>query len=221
MKGDCVEDGGLLTSQGHRLVSQDDTLVIAVRELEHLFVDPPQNPFSPYEVELTGESGLKRIVRWLSATSAGAMAPYYRIGHKHKRLLILLPGEPISSETTQQARDALKRYCEFKIADNEKEIFIAKRQARRLLLFGFLLMMGCLIVSLILSSDTITTTTFWTATLAEGFNIIGWVLLWHPFEAWMYDAIPLTIESRVFAFLNGLDLQVQPQTSPKPPTASP
>jgi hypothetical protein len=195
------------------LVNHNETLLIAVRELEHLFVDPPKNPFSPYEVELMGESGLQRIVRLLSSTSAGALSPFYRVGHKHTRIIVLLPPDAIQpdADTIQtQARDALTRFCELKIADNEKELFITMRQAGRLLLFGFFLLLGCMGLSLLFSSDK-TPDALWTATLAEGFNIIGWVLLWHPFEAYLYDPIPIRIESRVYTFLNSLVLEVRPQ----------
>jgi hypothetical protein len=108
-------------------INNEGTLLIAVRELEHLFVDPPKNPFSSYEVEIMGESGLKRIVRLLSSTSAGALAPFYHVGHKYKRIIVLLPPAVIQPDATQQqARDALTRYCDLKIADNQKELFITR-----------------------------------------------------------------------------------------------
>jgi hypothetical protein len=200
---------------GHMMFHHEETssLLIAVRELEHLFVAPPKNPFSPYEVELMGESGLQRIVRMLSSTSAGALAPFYHVGHKHKRIIVLLPPDAIQLDdgiTQQQARDALARYCELKIADNEKELFITKRQAGRLLLFGLGMLLACMSLSVLFSSDKFPEA-LWTTTLAEGFNIIGWVLLWHPFEAFLYDPIPMRIESRVYTFLNSLVLEVRPQ----------
>jgi hypothetical protein len=191
---------------------EEETLLIAVRELEHLFVDPPKNPFSTYEVELMGESGLKRIVRLLSSTSAGALAPFYHVGHKHKRIIVLLPPDAIQPDdiTQQQARDAMTRYCELKIADNEKEQFITKRQAGRLLMFGLGMLVACMGLSVLFSSGK-TPDALWAMALAEGFNIIGWVLLWHPFEAFLYSPIPIRIESRVYAFLNSLVLDVRPQ----------
>jgi hypothetical protein len=190
---------------------EEETLLIAVRELEHLFVAPLKNPFSSYEVELMGESGLKRIVRLLSSTSAGALAPFYHVGHKHKRIIVLLPPNAIQPTITQQhAREALTRYCQLKIADNDKELFIMKRQAGRLLTFGLLMLLACMFLSVLFSSDK-TPDALWATTLAEGFNIIGWVLLWHPFEAFLYDPIPLRIESRIHTFLNSLVLEVRPQ----------
>jgi hypothetical protein len=197
---------------GRMMFQHEETssLLIAVRELEHLFVAPPKNPFSLYEVELMGESGLQRIVRMLSSTSAGALAPFYRVGHKHKRIIVLLPPDAIQPGDEQQARDALARYCELKIADNEKELFITKRQSGRLLTFGLGMLLVCMSLSVLFSSDK-TPDALWTTTLAEGFNIIGWVLLWHPFEAFLYDPIPIRIESRVYSFLNSLVLEVRPQ----------
>jgi hypothetical protein len=205
-------DNTLSTSRMLLLIDHEGTLLIAVRELEHLFVDPPKNPFSPYEVELMGESGLKRIVRLLSSTSAGALAPFYHVGHKYKRIIVLLPPAAIQTDTTQQqARDALTRYCELKIADNQKELFITKRQAGRLLLFGFGLLLGCMGLSLLFNSEK-TPDALWSTTLAEGFNIIGWVFLWHPFEAFMYNPIPITIESRIYSFLNQMEIEIRPQS---------
>jgi hypothetical protein len=195
-----------------RLIDHEGTLLIAVRELEHLFVDPPKNPFSSYEVEIMGESGLKRIVRLLSSTSAGALAPFYHVGHKYKRIIVLLPHAAIQPDVTQQqARDALTLYCELQIADNQKELFITKRQNVRLLMFGFGMLLGCMGLSLLFSSEK-TPDALWTTTLAEGFNIIGWVFLWHPFEAYMYDPIPINIESRVYSFLNQMEIEIRPQS---------
>jgi hypothetical protein len=56
---------------------ETDILLIAVRELEHFFVDP--GPFSLFEVKLMGKPGFKGIVRLLSSTSAGAIAPLYHV----------------------------------------------------------------------------------------------------------------------------------------------
>ena len=155
---------------------------------------------------------MQRIVRLLSSTSAGALAPFYHVGHKHKRIIVLLPPDAIQQLeiTQQQARDALTRYCALKIADNEKELFITKRQAGRLLTFGIGMLLVCMSLSVLFSSDKVPEA-LWTTTLAEGFNIIGWVLLWHPFEAFLYDPIPIRIESRVYSFLNSLVLEVRPQ----------
>jgi hypothetical protein len=198
-------------SDGRMLVNNEETLLIAVRDLRHLFVDPEKDPFSPFEVEIMGESGLSRIIRLLSSTSEGSLAPFYRVGHKHKLLIVLLPPEAIQADTAQKARDALTRYCELQIADNKKELYITKRQAGRLLWFGVGLLLVCMGLSLLFSSGN-TPDALWTTTLSEGFNIIGWVFLWHPFEAYMYDPIPITIETRIFSFLNQMEIEIRPQT---------
>lgn len=199
------------SSSGRMLVINEETLLIAVRDLRHLFVDPEKDPFSPFEVEITGESGLSRIVRLLSSTSEGSLAPFYRVGHKYKHLVVLLPQEAIQPDTARKARDALTRYCELQIADNKKELYITKRQAGRLLMFGVELLLVCMGLSLFFSSGN-TPDALWTKTLAEGFNIIGWVFLWHPFEAYMYDPIPITIETRIYSFLNQMEIQIRPQS---------
>jgi hypothetical protein len=199
------------TSDGRMLVNNKETLLIAMRDLRHLFQDPEKDPFSPYEVEIMGESGLSRIVRLLSSTSEGSLAPFYRVGHKHKRIIVLLPHEAIQPDTAQKARDALSHYCELQIADNKKELYITRRQAGRLLTFGFGLLLVCMGLSLLFSSSK-TPDALWAKTLAEGFNIIGWVFLWHPFEAYMYDPIPITIESRIYSFLKQMEIEIRPQS---------
>ena len=69
---------------GRMLVNnKPETSLIAVRDLEHLFVGPEKDPFSPLEVASMGESGLSRIIQlFIFILSCGP--------HKYKYLSVLL-----------------------------------------------------------------------------------------------------------------------------------
>ena len=54
-------------------------------------------------------------------------------------------------------------------------------------------------------------------TLGEGFNVIGWVMLWRPVEAYFFNPIPLRKSSAVHRFLKTLQIEIRPQ--PREPAA--
>ena len=75
---------------GRMLVNNKETSLIAVRDLEHLFVDPEKDPFSLLEVASMGESGLSHIIQlFIFVLSCGS--------HKYKHLIVLLPHPSPSS----------------------------------------------------------------------------------------------------------------------------
>ena len=50
--------------------------------------------------------------------------------------------------------------------------------------------------------------------LGEGFNVIGWVMLWRPVEAYFFDPLPLQNSSAVHRLLSTLRIESRVQPSP-------
>ena len=56
-----------------------------------------------------------------------------------------------------------------------------------------------------------TTTQRFSNALGEGFNVIGWVMLWRPVEAYFFNPIPIRTSSTVHRFLKTLRIEIRPQ----------
>jgi len=205
---------------------KEDELVIAVRELKHLFTAPDEDPWSPYEVEVAGEPGLLRVVRHLESHKLAQPLllqfvfrvftwPQYFTGGQlpkdPKRLVVLLPGDAIESDTTERTSMALRRYCELKIGDKRTELRRTRILNFILLAFGVGFLFLFFFLSVLLSSDKVDDNV-WTETFAEGFDVLAWVMLWHPWEALFYDPIPLRNTIRVYKLLMSLQLEIRPQS---------
>jgi hypothetical protein len=186
-------------------LSHDPDLVVRVGEIRDLFVAPDTDPLAQNEGEVMGEPALRRVARKLMA--ARKMSG----GHK---LVVLLPEEKIEPGLTECAGKALVRYCGLKLEDNEAELRLMRREAGRLLLRGVLILLVCVAVSSVFRSETITfLPPIVSSALGEGFNVIGWVMLWRPVETYFFNPIPIRTSSKVHRFLQSLQIEIRPQPS--------
>ena len=153
-----------------------------------------------------GEPALLRVVRRLMAA---------RKMSDTRKLVVLLPGDKIEPGLAERVRAALQRYCTLKLEDNDAQLRLMRREAGRLLLRGMLILLVCVGVSSVFRSETITfLPPLINNALGEGFNVIGWVMLWAPVEAYFFDPIPIRTSSTVHRFLESLQIEIRPQRPP-------
>jgi hypothetical protein len=189
-------------------LSQDQELVVRVGEIRDLFTAPDTDPLAQNEGEVMGEPALLRVARKLMATRKMTGA---------RKLVVLLPKDKIEPGLAERARRALVRYCTLKLEDNDAQLRIARREAGRLLLRGILILLFCVGVSSVFRSETITfLPPLVNSALGEGFNIIGWVMLWAPVETYFFSPIPIRTSSTVHRFLKSLQIEIRPQTGAAP-----
>jgi hypothetical protein len=180
-----------------------EELMVRVGEIRDLFVAPDTDPLAQHEGEVMGEPALRRVARKLMAARKMSGA---------RTLVVLLPGDKIEPGLAERAREALVRYCTLKLEDNEAELQIMRREAGRLLLRGMLILLVCVGVSSVFRSETITfLSPLINNALGEGFNVIGWVMLWRPVETYFFNPIPIRTSSAVHRFLKTLRIEVRPQ----------
>lgn len=185
---------------------ENHELVVQVAEISHLFTAPDTDPLAQHEGEVMGEPALLRVVRRLLAARKMDGAA---------KLVVLLPADKIEPGVVERARTALTRYCTLKLEDNDAQLRITRREAARLLLRGLLILAVCVALSSLFRSDAITfLPPFLRNTLGEGFNVIGWVMLWRPVEAFFFDPLPIRRSSAVHRFLSSLQLEIRPQRPP-------
>jgi hypothetical protein len=184
-------------------------LVVEVGEVRDLFSAPETDPLSQHEGEVMGEPALRRVVRKLMA--ARKMSGV-------QKLVVLLPEEKIEPGLAERANRALVRYCILKLEDNEAELQLMRNEAGRLLMRGILILLVCVGISSVFRSETITfLPPLINDALGEGFNVIGWVMLWAPVEAYFFNPIPIRRSSVVHRFLKTLQIEIRPQGREKAP----
>jgi hypothetical protein len=181
----------------------DRELVVRVANVRHLFTAPDTDPLSQHEGEVMGEPALLRIVRALMAAR--------KMSGAHK-LVVLLPADKIEPGLEQRTRAALVRYCTLKIEDNEAQLQLGRREAGRLLLRGMLILVVCVGLSSVFRSETFTLLPRLIANaVGEGLNVIGWVMLWRPVEAFFFNPIPIRTSTAAHRFLKSLQIEVRAQ----------
>ena len=183
--------------------SQDQDLVVQVGEIRDLFTAPDTDPLAQHEGEVMGEPALRRVARKLMAA---------RKMSGERKLIVLLPEDKIEPGLAERAGRALVRYCTLKLEDNDAELQVMRREAGRLLLRGVLILLVCVGVSSVFRSETITfLPPLVNSALGEGFNVIGWVMLWRPVETYFFNPIPIRTSSAVHRFLKSLQIEIRPQ----------
>jgi hypothetical protein len=126
------------------------------------------------------------------------------------KLVVVLPPEKITAGLEERTRQALVRYCSIKIEDNDAELRVMRREAGRLLLRGVLILLVCMGVSSLFNSDTFTALPpLLSSTLGEGFNVIGWVMLWRPVEAYFFNPLPIRTSTKAHRFVQTLHLELR------------
>ena len=190
----------------HAMADRDassEELVVQVGEVRDLFTAPETDPLAQHEGEVMGEPALLRLARRLMAARKMSGA---------RELVVLLPGDKIEPGLAERARLALVRYCTLKLEDNDAELQVMRREAGRLLLRGVLILLVCVGVSSVFRSETITfLPPLINSALGEGFNVIGWVMLWRPVETYFFNPIPIRTSSAVHRFLKSLQIEIRPQ----------
>ncbi len=192
--------------------ASSEELMVQVGEIRDLFTAPETDPLAQHEGEVMGEPALRRLARRLMAARNMSGA---------RKLVVLLPGDKIEPGLAERARMALVRYCTLKLEDNEAELQVMRREAGRLLLRGVLILLVCVGVSSVFRSETITfLPPLINNALGEGFNVIGWVMLWRPVESYFFNPIPIRTSSAVHRFLKSLQIEIRPQSRETPAVRS-
>jgi hypothetical protein len=179
-------------------------VTISLRTVAQLFIAPEVNPFAEDEVELLGEPALLRV---LKRTEPG----FFRRGGKI-RLTVLLPPDQITPDLSDQVDSAIRRYCQARIGDNRLQIRRTIWSGLRALPFGLIFLGVSMGLSAMFDSQVITfIPDGLNNLLAEGFVVFGWIALWNPVSAFIYDWAPFGREIQVYRYMMAMEIRFQPQ----------
>ena len=177
----------------------EDIVVALHRPAELLSVEPE----AMLERDARIEPGADEIVNELLGRSKV---------QRRARIVLTLPAERITHDTAATLHVALRRYCEARLAQVQREIEVAWRQGLRSLGSGSILfIVGLLLSTGFLEPDV---PTFWQDLLGNGvFLVIGWVGLWYPLDLLFFARQPLKREALIVKAISRMPLLVQPADS--------
>lgn len=176
-------------------------IAIDVGAPDQLFNAPPINPFSDRAIEILGNSGLSYIVRQLQA---------HRRDWRRLRLVVRLPPDQITPESTSRLVDAMRRYCRAKIADNALEIRLMRfRSAIGLGISGTIVVTMIAIAYILFTGALAGVSQVAQFVVASAISLFSWVTLWDVLEALIFNPIPLLRENATLARIVDLEIVVE------------
>jgi hypothetical protein len=163
-----------------------DELILPLTDPADLFNAPPVNPLAGSPVNALGISG----VEYLLGLRQGSRTR--RIPH----LVIQLPAATAATTSAERIATALHHHVACRIERERAELRDTYRYGWKIAGLAIVMLGLCLTLVELLASDLaagmrpLTRRTF-----ESGFEILGWVLLWHPIDVLAFT--PLEIRARI------------------------
>ena len=158
----------------------------------HLDLADPRELFHPADLDPIGgqpyaEPGLERILNRIRPRPAEPV-----------RATLRLPAAARTPDLEARMRSGLQRYCDHRIGQISNDIASLRQEGLATLWRGLLFLALCM-----LGSQTLGEPKFLPGILArfldEGLIIAGWVALWYPLDALLYQHWPLKRERRLYS----------------------
>jgi hypothetical protein len=118
---------------------------------------------------------------------------------------IVLPATERTADLEGKTRNALRQYCDVRIAQRANDKASLRHEGIATLGRGVVFLALCLLASRIVGEPRYLPGIIGRF-LDEGFVIAGWVALWYPLDILLYQHWPLTREQRVYGELRDMQL---------------
>jgi hypothetical protein len=194
----ALPNGAQMTASASEPLSQPPgNFVLPMCDMAHMFNAPPVDPLSSSPPEILGISGASYVLGQLET----------RRQVKAEILHILLPDGKITSGLAEQTRHALERYAEYRIHEQQALASETRRRGWRVTVASLVLLAFFLSLANFFGSEaTEGMRPLLRQTLEYGFEIVGWVMLWHPIEALVFE--PIAIKHKITALRRLMQLQI-------------
>ena len=171
--------------------------LLPMRDMAHMFNAPPVDPLSPSPPEVLGISGARYVLQQLET----------RRQVKAETLHVVLPNDKVTPGLAEQTQHAFERYAEYRIQEQQALASETRRRGWRVTVASLVLLAFFLTLANFFASEaTEGMRPLFRQTLEYGFEIIGWVMLWHPIEALVFE--PIAIKHKITALRRLMQLQV-------------
>jgi hypothetical protein len=164
---------------------------------EEMFVLAPADLFSEYRNFMTGLEYCISVLR--SRRTNGPV-----------RIELALPADQIADGVDQQIRGTLNRYCDHRIAYNQRERRAVRLDGLFSLWIGLpIVVLGFVLV--IVKSSIVGSGVNANLVLDSGGWVLVWVGLWFPLDTLLFTPLSYGRENRVLKRLRTADVQVEPR----------
>ena len=175
---------------------EDGTALIEIKlsSLQQLFSSLDPAPFREKDLERDAEAYIVDSVQELS-------------GKERLKLVFYVQGELASAEETESLPTSVHNYFEYRRWASDRELRLLFRRGRLALAIGISFLFICLMLSrlvLALGSGLLN------EVISEGLFICSWVAMWRPIEIFLFDWWPIRRQSRLYAFLTQIPVEVRP-----------
>ena len=182
----------------------DDSIVLQVDAVDHLFNAPDANPFAAGESSILGEAGLDLLVLRLQ------MEPRRKLDGAP--LVINLPADQITPGLETQLAAGIQRYCAARIEDNQLRIRHSRLQHSIGLAVVIMVVLLVMLIAFVLLSTVLAGAPAVMQGLLTGMVcVFTWVILWDPLEALLFEWVEPTRENRMLEKIMKMRVCVQPQ----------
>ena len=173
----------------------DHTLIeIRLRELRQLFQTLDPAPFHEKDLDAAAEEYLIEACR-----EAGARLPV--------RLIVYLPKSEADSEAARTLGDSVHHYFDYRANQLRSDIVKLVHYGVVSFAIGIAFLMTCLALRQWLTAHP---AIIERPIIGEGLLILGWVALWRPTEALLYDWWPLVRRRALLLRLAAIPVEVRP-----------
>jgi hypothetical protein len=179
-------------------------ILIRIDTIDQLFNEASINPFSDKPIVILGEAGLPYTIRQELGRGLRSW--------KGKRLVIQLPPNQVGPDLQSQVVNAVRKYAQAKIEQNNASIRISRWRS----LIG--LCLAILIAAALLTFLAIVTQTLLSSAsdavigiFAGLVTIFIWSTVWNPWDRLVYEWIEPWRENRILRSLSNTEIIVQPE----------
>ena len=184
-------------SASESLSPSSDSLRLALRDVGQMFNAPLVDPLSASPLEVLGVSGAKFVLQQLET----------RRHIETETLHLVLHSDKITPILAEQIEKALRRYAEYRIQEEQALARETRRRGWRVTFAAVLLLAFFLALAQFFASEyTEGMRPLLRTTLEYGFEIVGWVMLWHPIEVLVFE--PIAIKHSINALRRLVELRV-------------
>jgi hypothetical protein len=176
-------------------------LELALNDITDLFNPPRVDPFSRGPLEGCGASGVDHLLSYLYID---------RTLQRATRLTLTLPAERAATCNAASVTEALRRHAQLKIEREERDMQNSLRYGWRVAGFSIVMLAVCLGLSSFFASEfTEWMRPFIRRTFEAGFEIMGWVILWHPVQVLVFAPVAIRVRLAALRTLTNLNVVIR------------
>jgi hypothetical protein len=177
-------------------------ITVPLDDIQDLFADP--EPGSDRYV-----SGIDSIYRKVRVHTRVLKRPDDRY-----KVTIELPREKITEGLLERTSAKMKRYCQFKADQSQKELIVLRHQGLDALRRSIWVALICVVLGIgatAWSQSGINSVLEAVLLFIVAFCVLGagWVAVWMPFEYFLYDGWPFQQDMRVYNLMADADLVIK------------